>query len=144
MIFRDEGYDRLYVLGDIGYECIALLNPFHDRIVAVKGNCDGYEEEDFARFQLPIINYDYQLGRLIVLTHGHFYNRYNVDVQYGIFLSGHTHMSTVFRNADGSYVANPGSLGSPRDGYHSYLRIDETGMKVLDVSSGAIVHFQDF
>lgn len=143
-VFRKQNYDKLYLLGDLGTKSIELLNPLHEKIVAVKGNNDFYSETDAARFDMPLINYDYALGKLIVLTHGHYYNHLNYDGDYGIFLSGHTHQSMIYHDPMGSYIANPGSLGLPRDGCHSYMSIDEKGMKVIDVTTGAVIHFQDF
>lgn len=143
-IFRMENYDKLYVLGDIGTRSIELLNPFHEKILAVKGNNDSYDELDRARFDMPLINYDYVFGKMIVLTHGHYYNHLNYNGEYGIFLSGHTHQSMIYKDPMGSYIANPGSLGLPRDGTHSYLSLDEKGMKVIDIRSKAVIHFQDF
>ncbi|MCI1735472.1 MAG: YfcE family phosphodiesterase [Bacilli bacterium] len=143
-VFTEESYDKLFVLGDIGLRTISLLNPYHARILAVKGNCDGEEEEAKARFQLPLITFDYDFGRMIVLTHGHFYTPYDYDQDYQIFLSGHSHLSGIYQKEDGKIIANPGSLASPRDYNHSYLALDETGLKVKDVETGEVVHFLDY
>lgn len=143
-LFRKEKFDKLYILGDILEDPIRLLNPLSDQILAVKGNCDSYEEEELARFPLPYLNYDYQFGMFIVMTHGHYYNDFNYDDKYDIFLEGHTHRSFIRKDAQGRIVANPGSLASPRDGYCSYMEIDEKGMKVKSIDSGALIHWLDF
>ncbi len=143
-IFVKEHFDKLYVLGDLGTDSISILNEVYDKVLAVMGNCDSYEEEDKALFNLPYLNFDYQFGKLIVLSHGNYYNPYTYDQKYDIFLSGHTHMSQVSRDRYGRYTANPGSLGQPRDGYHSYLEMDEKGIRIRDVISHGVLHFQDF
>lgn len=143
-VFQKEKYDKLYVLGDILCDCIDVLNPFASKIVAVMGNCDSYDEEDLARFPLPLINYDSQFGKFIILTHGNYYNEWNLDQPYDILFTGHTHISRIFKTREGKILANPGSLAEPRDGYHSYLSFDEKGMKVIDINSKEVVHFLDF
>lgn len=143
-IFEKEGFDKLYLLGDIGLDSLSIINEVYDRVKAVQGNCDSYEEADQALFQLPYLNFDYEFGKLIVLSHGNFYSPYNYDEKYDIFITGHTHMSMISRMKDGKIWANPGSLGSPRDGYHSYLEMDEKGMRIRDVISHAVLHYQDF
>ncbi|MFA6829964.1 MAG: metallophosphoesterase family protein, partial [Bacilli bacterium] len=143
-IFQKEKYDKLFLLGDIGYRTIELLNPLHDRILAVSGNCDSFDETDLARFPMPPITFDYDFGRFIVLTHGHYYTPYDYTQPYGIFLSGHTHMSQIITKSDGKIIANPGSLACPRDYNHSYLEMTDTGLKVKDIETGEIVHFLDY
>jgi len=144
-LFRKEKYDKLFLLGDLGRETIELLNPLHDKILAVKGNCDSDSLEDLARFPFDsAINFDYDFGKVILLTHGHLFHPYTFQGPYDIFLQGHTHESFLLRDERGKILGNPGSLGEPRDYNHSYLSIDETGLKVKDVESGEVVHFLDF
>lgn len=143
-IFQKESFDKLYLLGDLERDSIRLVNPFHERILAVCGNNDSYADIDYARFNMPDLNYDYQFGRHIVLTHGYPYNWQNYFGDYDIFLQGHTHVSYLKRTSQGKYLANPGSLGWPRDGSYSYMTMDEKGMKVIDIQTGSVLHFQDF
>ncbi len=143
-VFAKDKYDRLFVLGDIGIDTLSLLNPLHEKILAVKGNCDGYELDDFARFPLPYLNYAYAFDKFIVLTHGNYYNEFNYDQKYDILLEGHSHISGLVQRKDGRIIANPGSLSLPRDYNHSFLSIDEQGLKAIDVKTGEIVHFLDF
>lgn len=143
-LFNEEKFDKLYILGDILADSIRLLNPLFDKILAVKGNCDGYEEEDLARFAMPYLTFDYQFGKLIVLTHGHYFNSYNYDRPFDIMLMGHTHQSFIYQNQNGQIIANPGSIARPRDGFYSYMVMDEEGMRVIDFNSKAVIHSLHF
>ncbi len=143
-LFREESFDKLYLLGDLLEDSIKLLNPLSEKIIAVRGNCDGDYEEDIARFSLPYLTFDYQFNKFIVLTHGHYYNEYNYDQPFDIMLKGHSHASGIFVDDRRRILANPGSLARPRDGYHSYMVIDEKGIKIIDYNSRAVLHFQDF
>lgn len=143
-LFQKENYDKLYVLGDILEDPIRVLNPLSDKILAVMGNCDSYEEEDLARFPMPYLNYDYQFGRFIVLTHGHYYNAYSYDQPYDIFLEGHNHVSSILVDKQGHIVANPGSLARPRDDNYSFLEMDEKGLRVKDINTLEVIHWLDF
>lgn len=138
-LFNKEKFDKLYLLGDLLSDSIKLLNKLKDKIVAVKGNCDYYDDYD-SEFNMPYINFDYQFNRLFVLTHGHYYSEYNYDKEYDVMLVGHTHISKIYQNVNGQIVANPGSISNPRDGIHSYMVIDENGIKVIDFKSKGIVH----
>ena len=142
-LFKEEHFDKLYLLGDLQDDSIKLFNELSEHIVAVKGNCDGYDD-DLALFSMPYINYDYAFGKFIVLTHGHYYNEYNYDQPFDIMLKGHSHISGIFVDDRRQIHANPGSFACPRDGYHSYMVIDEKGIKVIDYNSKAVLHSLDF
>lgn len=143
-LFQKEGFDKLYLLGDILEDSIRILNPLSEKILAVRGNCDGYDDEELARFPLPYLTFDYQFGRFFVLTHGHYYTPRNYDQSYDIMLLGHSHCSMIYVDEDRHIIANPGSISCPRDGHHSYMVIDDKGLRVLDYNSGAVLHFLDF
>lgn len=143
-LFKKEHYDKMYVLGDILEDSISILNPIHDKILAVRGNNDGYDCDDIALFPLPYITFDYEFGKFIVLTHGHYYNPYNYDQPFDIMLLGHSHVSGISVNERKQIIANPGSLAYPRDYNHSYMVIDEKGIRVLDINSGEVIHKLDF
>ena len=130
--FAREGADRLVLLGDILYhgprndlpdgyapkEVIALLSPYADRILAVRGNCDT--EVDQMVLPFPILA-DYAVisagERLLYLSHGH---KYGEDTpppmaKGDILLGGHTHVvKKVEKN--GYVYLNPGSVSIPKEG----------------------------
>ena len=143
-LFEKNNYDKLYILGDILEDSIRILNPLSEKILAVRGNCDSYDEEEMAGFSLPYLTFDYQFGKFIVLTHGHYYNPRNYDEPYDIMLLGHSHCSMIYVDEDKHIIANPGSFSCPRDGHHSYMEIDERGIRIIDYNSGCIIHSLDF
>ena len=85
-IYDREGFERLFILGDILYhgprnplpegydpkEVVTLLNPLKSRILAIRGNCDS--EVDQMILEFPTMG-DYALYQTdtvrFVLTHGH-------------------------------------------------------------------------
>ncbi len=143
-LFKREHFDKLYLLGDLLYDVIDVLNPLHDKILAVRGNCDSYEEIDFARFDRPLINRDYQFKKSIVLTHGHFYSPHNYTAPYDIRLVGHSHIGFITKDNRGRIIGNPGSLAEPRDGIHSYRIRDDKGRRIVDFDSSSLVQSLDF
>lgn len=143
-LFDIGKYDKLYILGDILYDCIKLLNPIHEKIVAVKGNCDSMLEEETALFSMPIINYDYQFGKVIVLTHGHYYDEFTITTPYDILITGHTHCSRIIKKDVNHLLLNPGSISKPRDSHASYMTIDENEVKIIDLDSNKIINSYKF
>lgn len=134
--------DRMVLLGDLLYhgprndlptdyapkQVIEMLNGIADRVVAVRGNCDA--EVDQMVLDFPCMD-DYatidDAGRMLFLTHGHiwgpgFHNsieRMPELVEGDALLYGHTHIK-VLSQIDGVTIFNPGSVGIPKDGTHSY------------------------
>ena len=127
-----EGADRLVLLGDILYhgprndlpaeyapkEVIALLSPFADRILAVRGNCDT--EVDQMVLPFPILA-DYAViaagDRLLYLSHGHKYGENTPPpmAKGDILVGGHTHVVKKVEK-DGYTYLNPGSVSIPKEG----------------------------
>ena len=139
--FHKENADRILLLGDILYhgprndlprdyspkEVIAMLNPLSDRIICVRGNCDGEVDDmvlDFPVLAEYAIISDCSLGaNIIFATHGHHFNASKLPkLKTGdILLHGHTHIPT-FENVDGIFVVNPGSVSIPKENSeHSYM-----------------------
>ncbi len=143
-LFKEEHFDKLYLLGDLLFDAIDVFNPLHQKILAVRGNCDSYEEIDSARFDRPLINRDVQFNKRIVLTHGNYYNPMNCPFPYDIRLLGHSHVSSLTQRKDGKIIANPGSLSEPRDGIHSYRVMDEKGRRIIDFDSSSLVQSLNF
>ncbi len=129
--------DRLVILGDILYhgprndlprdyapkQVIAMLEPWAQRILAVRGNCEA--EVDQMVLSFPCMA-DYALlfdgGLEMYLTHGHLHGPDNLpELKEGtVFLSGHTH-GKLDRSVAGVRCLNPGSVSIPKDGSHSCL-----------------------
>lgn len=119
-----------------------LLNALSNKIISVRGNCDG--EVDGMMFSFPcnapyaIINVPDPKGakadgrtrvQKIFLTHGHLYK---IDAyadqsaeqardklglkENDIVLSGHTHVAGIFKKDNGLINVNPGSPVLPKGG----------------------------
>lgn len=152
--FYSEKADRLILLGDILYhgprndlpqnyapkEVTAMLNPLADRIICVRGNCDGEVDDmvlDFPVLAEYAIISDTSLGsNIIFATHGHHYNASNLPkLKTGdILLHGHTHIPT-FEKVEEVFVVNPGSVSIPKENSeHSYMIFEncEFTRKTLD------------
>lgn len=137
--------DRVILLGDMLYhgprndlpedyaprQVISMLNGMAENIVAVRGNCEA--EVDQMVLDFPCMA-DYALvaepltGHTLFLTHGHVYGaglHNSVDhmpkLQVGdALVYGHTHIKVNERGPEGIWLFNPGSVGIPKDGTHSY------------------------
>ncbi len=129
--------DRLVLLGDILYhgprndlprdyapkQVIAMLAPWADRILAVRGNCEA--EVDQMVLNFPCMA-DYALiadgGTEMYLTHGHLHGPRNLPALKAgtVFLSGHTHVK-LDALEQGIRCLNPGSVSIPKDGSHSCI-----------------------
>lgn len=130
--FDKSGAQRFVILGDIlyhgprndlpaGYDpkrVIALLNPYKDKILAVRGNCDT--EVDQMVLDFPILaDYAYIVvdGLRIFATHGHVFNKENCSLlsRGDVLLHGHTHVPAAEIFGDGLYYLNPGSAAIPKE-----------------------------
>lgn len=145
--YKIEKAERLLILGDFtGYfnssssiEIVEMLNEISDQICAVRGNCDNESFENNLNFGLTDIRHTNVNDKVITLTHGHIYNKYNLPEYCGdIFLYGHIHYGMI-QKEDGKIFANPGSITKPRNGSeHSYLVIDENKV-ILKNLEGAVL-----
>ena len=123
---------------------IEMLNSIAKQVIAVRGNCDA--EVDQMVLDFPCMA-DYNVlwdpgatnpvtggrGRELFLTHGHVWGpgiHNSVDAWPTLpagaaLVYGHTHKWVLETHADGHphagvTVFNPGSVGIPKDGIHSY------------------------
>ena len=107
---------------------IELLSSVSPLVVAVRGNCDA--EVDQMVLPFPIMadsNLILDGTRRLFLTHGHVFgpglhNSVKKMPQLNpgdAMLYGHTHIK-VNEVIDGITVFNPGSVGIPKDGTHSF------------------------
>ena len=140
--WRAERPEKLILLGDLLYhgprndlpdeyapkKVIAMLNPLAAELVCVRGNCEA--EVDQMVLDFPCMD-DYATlddgGQQLFLTHGHvwgpgFHNsieRMPELVEGDALLYGHTHIR-VLSQMRGITIFNPGSVGIPKDGRHTY------------------------
>lgn len=145
--------DRIILLGDCYYngarndppeeycpkEVVKLLNSYADKLIAIKGNCESEVDQMVSTFPFCEISQLYVFSHLITLTHGHHYSFDNLPKSCGdIFLQGHTHIG-VLEKRDSLILANPGSVSLPKDGRHSYMVMDEKGIRLYDLLSDEVV-----
>ena len=159
--FDASGAERLVLLGDIlyhgprndlpeGYDpkaVIALLSPYAEKILCVRGNCDA--EVDQMVLPFPIMAKTETLsvdGRTWFAAHGHRAganptDRDLPDLPAGsVVLSGHTHVPTCDRNEDGLLLLNPGSVSIPKGGFPASYAIYENGVfSVLDFAGNTVM-----
>ena len=132
-----------------------LLDLYKDKIVAVRGNCDG--EVDGMMFSFPcnapygylFIEKDGKIRR-VFYTHGHLYDFKTEDgikklgLKRGdIVLSGHTHISGVFEYANGIININPGSISIPKGGTAAgFGVIDNDQISLYELNGTKIKEFK--
>lgn len=116
---------------------IEMLNSIATNIIAVRGNCEAEVDQMVLNFPCmadynvlvdPAANEG--LGMTLFLTHGHVYgpglhssvNAWPTLPAGSAFVYGHTHIKVNEESAThpGVLVFNPGSVGIPKDGTHSY------------------------
>lgn len=142
-----EAPDRVVLLGDLLYhgprndlpadyapkQVIAMLNGIKDRVIAVRGNCEAEVDQMVLEFPCMAdhnILLDPAASYTLFLTHGHVYGpgyHNSVDKWPGLaapgaIVYGHTHkkVNEAAPDRPGIWVFNPGSVGIPKDGTHSY------------------------
>ncbi len=145
--------DRIILLGDCYYngarndppeeycpkEVVKLLNSYADKLIAIKGNCESEVDQMVSLFPFSEISQLYVFSHLVTMTHGHHYSFDNLPKSFGdIFLQGHTHIG-VLEKKDDLILANPGSVSLPKDGRHSYMVMNEKGIRLYDLLSDEVV-----
>lgn len=139
--YKEEGADRLVLLGDILYHSprndlphgynpkgvIEILNSLKNEILCVKGNCDAYVDSMVLKFsvtaEMLMLFLD---GKTVFATHGHIYNPQNMPPHKpgDILLGGHTHIPANEVIGDMLYI-NPGSVSIPKgESTNSYMIFD--------------------
>lgn len=144
----------------------ALLNQYSTKIISVRGNCDS--EVDGMMFNFPCnAPYGYlhivtpsQKIQKIFLTHGHLHpvvkgssaeqgeaNKEKLGLKAGdIVLSGHTHVSGVFKLENGLININPGSTTIPKGNTAAGLGLileDRIELRTLDDQLVATYEFAE-
>lgn len=153
----DRDGDYLIILGDILYhgprnnvpnnyepkEVIQLLNERKDKILAVRGNCDGEVDQMVLDFpitsdylMLPFENYK------IFLTHGHLYKEFPWMNDNDVILSGHTHIPVAYQE-DGKVFLNPGSISIPKMNHVcSYAILENHTFTIYDLDKNTILTYK--
>lgn len=151
--FMAQHCDQLCIMGDIlnygprnrlpeGLDpqgIVARLNPLADRIIAVRGNCEG--EVDQMLLDFPCME-TYTLlvdgGKRYLLTHGHVYNKQKMPRgPFDAIIYGHTHLWELSHHeptAEDSRryaVVNTGSITFPKGGNVPTLAILEDGVVTM-------------
>lgn len=137
-----EQPDRIFFLGDVLYhgprndlprdyapkEVIAMLTPYKNKILSVRGNCDTEVDQMVLPFPIMADTAYIQCGeKLILATHGHIWNTEKVPPMGGVsvLLYGHTHIPACDQHEDFVYM-NPGSVSIPKEGScHSYMILED-------------------
>ncbi|WP_058484869.1 phosphodiesterase [Defluviitalea phaphyphila] len=154
-LFKKENADYIIILGDELYhgprnplpkdynpkEVINLFNEFSDKIIAIRGNCDG--EVDDMVLNYPIMStystilYD---KKRLFLTHGHIYNEDNLpSLSKGdVFIYGHIHIPIAKKEGD-IFIINPGSISLPKENNpNSYGILEKDIFKIKDLDQNII------
>ena len=144
--FREEGADRLLLLGDLLYhgprndlpleyepkKVIEMLNALGQRIFCVQGNCDADVDQMVLKFPICAEYAVFAAGsRLVYASHGHIFNDENPPplCEGDILLCGHTHVPAKKSCGNFTYL-NPGSVSIPKENSaHSYM-VYEDGLFV--------------
>ncbi len=114
-------------------DVVSLVNEYADKIIAVKGNCESEVDQWVSKFPISDIATLYLFDKEIMMTHGHHFFFDNLPANPGdIFLQGHTHIG-VLEKKENLILMNPGSISLPKDGHHSYILMNEEGIKLLDL-----------
>jgi len=131
-------FDKMIILGDILYHgprndlpagynpkaCIALLNPYKDEILAVRGNCDAEVDQMVLDFPMRADYLEiYADNHRWFITHGHLYDEGHMPKlsEGDIYLYGHFHVPVFEKTEEGYYKVNPNSISLPKAGTNGYL-----------------------
>ena len=132
--------DRLFIAGDLcpGDPAFALrLHNASFPYIAVKGNCDSLWDYRDSGLAVPKESVYFEMpdGRHIGMTHGHSIfspDDFPFTLEKGdIFIQGHSHVPSLFKDDRGIIHLNPGSPSRPRsmDGATcAVIRKDEIGI----------------
>lgn len=151
-----ENPDKIVLLGDILYhgprndlpkdynpkQVIEILNPYANKILAVRGNCDSEVDQMVLDFPLMSDYLEFFDGSTQYLfTHGHLFESGKIpQVQkdtYVVF--GHTHVPQ-FKEDKGVYYINPGSISIPKENSkHSYIIIQDNMVAFKDLQGQVYV-----
>lgn len=157
--YREEGAERLVLLGDLLYhgprndlpkeyapkEVITMLNDKKDEIYTVRGNCEA--EVDQMVLEFPVLAEYCVLvieGKTFFATHGHVYNTDHLPpLKKGdILIHGHTHVLKAENMGDYIWL-NPGSVSIPKEGNpHTYAVLENGLFEIKDFDGNVVKSIQ--
>ncbi|MBE6688681.1 MAG: phosphodiesterase [Ruminococcaceae bacterium] len=150
---HEEKPDRILLLGDILYHgprnalpeeysppaVCDMLNPLANKIICVRGNCDG--EVDGMVLKFPVLNPTALIcdgDFIFTAVHGHHLDDNSVisPAEGDVVLYGHTHIpDDSVRN--GVRYINPGSVSIPKENSpHSYIVYENGTFTHKDLMTG--------
>jgi len=117
-----------------------LFSTINNDIYLVKGNCDNAYDFSIADISIPPrIRVEYFFDRAFVITHGDLIrnpNESNIKLNNNdFFISGHTHIASLFKDNQGIINLNPGSLSKPRgpfDASYAIIEKNKAEIKTLN------------
>lgn len=152
--YREEGADKLVILGDILYhgprndlpkdyapkKVIAMLNEVADELLCVRGNCEAEVDQMVLNFPVMAEYAVFYIGdTMYFATHGHKFNKDNPPClkEGDVLLHGHTHVVAdelcKAMGPKGEYTyryINPGSVSIPKENTgHGYAILTEDGVE---------------
>lgn len=156
-VYREEGAERLFLLGDLLYHgprndlphdydpkgVISLLNGIKNELLCVRGNCDT--EVDQMVLEFPIMaEYAYLSidGVDMLLTHGHLINADTPHIlkEGDILIHGHTHILCAEKFGKRNLYLNPGSVTLPKGGnVRSYMTYENKIFRIKSLENGEII-----
>ncbi len=156
--FKKSKCDKIIILGDILYHgprndlpyghnvknLVSILNQYKDYIIAVKGNCDAEVDQMVLDFK---IHDEYNLnidGINYYLIHGQHldFDDENNSKKGKVILYGHTHIYD-FKNINGIYYFNPGSISIPKVyNEHTFAIIENKTIKLYDFEGNRINEYE--
>lgn len=146
-IMKKENTDKLVILGDTSSNIdkednvmlAKILNDIKNKVVIIRGNCDTRDFEENLEFEIFDMDNLYINGKFVSITHGHYYNCYNLPFNCGeIFIQGHTHVPMLTKE-NGKILANPGSVSRPRGAeLRCYIIIDEDKISLKTLEGNLI------
>lgn len=154
-LYKEEKASYIVILGDALYHgprnplpedynpqlVASLLNQYKDKIIAIRGNCDG--EVDQMLIEYPMMA-DYSIilcnDRRLFLTHGHIYNESNLPnlSENDVLIMGHTHIP-VAKKYNNIFILNPGSITLPKENNpNSYGVLEDNLFQIKDLEGNVI------
>ena len=151
--FNELNCDKIICLGDVLYhgprndlpnhyepkKVISLLNPYADKIICVKGNCEAEVDQMVLNFKIED-KIDLNINNISChLEHGHHLDEYRGDAK--IILSGHTHIPRL-ETIDGKTFINPGSITIPKNNStRNYMIWEDNTITCLNMAGEVIFTF---